>query len=258
MNEKINTEDLPKTNRRSRKTTEDTLKQIKPNLISVEKSPVPNGQRKSSAESVRGPALYQGMKFIPKLQTNFKTTPSEKIIESIKSRPTSLNREKQSSLVKQAIIKSTTKSSCNYSPKISIYNSTLIKHGSNENISSSFCKLNLSGLNSSSIVKTNSKPAGLLHTELRALKRLEYESQIKERERTASQVRLDLEREKIKKQLEEIKKLRSQSIVRSNPIKQYKPVEVKPSAKPLTNPISPNLGISFHLNSPSLHKSKLN
>jgi hypothetical protein len=87
---------------------------------------------------------------------------------------------------------------------------------------------------------------GLLHTELRALRRNEFEQQLKEKERMAVLKRRDLEMEKMRKQQEEINRLRSQLTFKSNPIKQYKPVEVKPSEKPLTEPRSPQFNASMH------------
>ena len=97
---------------------------------------------------------------------------------------------------------------------------------------------------------SETKPLGLMHTELRALKRSEYDQQQKEKERMAMLLRRDLEEEKMRRQQEEIQKIRSQRhTFRSRPIKQYKAVEVKPSTKPLTEPKSPQLGTSLNQSS---------
>lgn len=83
----------------------------------------------------------------------------------------------------------------------------------------------------------------LMHTELRALKRSEYDQQQKEKERHALMLRREHEEEKQRRQMEEIQKIRMQRhTFRSQPIKHYAPVEVKPSEKPLTEPVSPRLG----------------
>jgi len=115
----------------------------------------------------------------------------------------------------------------------------------------SISKVNESSSLSSSMAKrasgSLSRPIpGLLHTELRALRRNEFEQQLKEKERMAMLKRRDLEMDKMRKQQEEINRLRSQIIFKSNPIKQYKPVEVKPSEKPLTEPRSPLFNASMH------------
>lgn len=105
---------------------------------------------------------------------------------------------------------------------------------------------NLNSFNTSNMRKrSETKPCGLLHTELRALKRNEFDQSLKEKERMAILLRRELEEEKMKKQQEEIQKIRAQRNFRSRPIKHYKPVEVKPSEKPLTEPRSPQLGVSF-------------
>ncbi|RMZ95970.1 targeting for Xklp2 [Brachionus plicatilis] len=90
----------------------------------------------------------------------------------------------------------------------------------------------------------SAKTPGLLHTELRAIKRTEYDNQLKERERMAYLKKKDLEQEKMKKQHEEIQKLRVKNTFKSNPIKHFKPVEVKPSERPLTEPKSPQFAIN--------------
>lgn len=85
-----------------------------------------------------------------------------------------------------------------------------------------------------------------MHTELRALKRSEYDQQQREKERLALQQRRDLDELKQRREQEAIAQIRQQRhTFRSRPIKHYKPVEVKPSEKPLTEPVSPQLGTSL-------------
>jgi hypothetical protein len=96
----------------------------------------------------------------------------------------------------------------------------------------------------------------MMHTELRAQKRNEYDQHQKEKERQALLLRRDMEEEKMRRQQEEIQKIRMQRhTFRSRPIKYYKPVEVKPSEKPLTEPISPQLGTSLSTSSHIIHQT---
>lgn len=88
--------------------------------------------------------------------------------------------------------------------------------------------------------------SGLLHTELRAQKRLEFEQSIREKERLAAQQRLVYEQEKQRQEQELIQRLRNKSTFKSQPIRHYRPVEVKPSEKPLTSPKSPHIGSHQH------------
>ncbi|CAF0708526.1 unnamed protein product [Brachionus calyciflorus] len=104
-------------------------------------------------------------------------------------------------------------------------------------------KSNVSSLSGRKKSDSN-KPVGLLHTELRAMKRTEYEQHQKERERMANLKKQDLEQEKMKKQQEEIQKLRLKTTFKSNPIKHFKPVEIKPSERTLTDPKSPLLAMN--------------
>ena len=116
-------------------------------------------------------------------------------------------------------------------------------HASSARVNSSS---NLSSFNMSNMRKrSETKPCGLLHTELRALKRNEFDQSLKEKERMAILLRRELEEEKTRKQQVEIQKIRAQRNFRSRPIKHYKAIEVKPSEKPLTEPRSPQLGVSF-------------
>jgi len=96
----------------------------------------------------------------------------------------------------------------------------------------------------------------MMHTELRAQKRSEYDQHQKEKERQALLLRRDMEEEKMRRQQEEIQKIRMQRhTFRSRPIKYYKPVEVKPSEKPLTEPVSPQLGTSLSTSSHTINQT---
>lgn len=133
---------------------------------------------------------------------------------------------------------------------------------SDQALSISTDKLNAS--NASRIRKTSESNSSMnaapgLHTELRAAKRQEYEAHIRERDRKAEILKKELELEKLKRQQEEIQKIRNQRTFRSNPIKHYKPVEIKTSEKHLTEPVGPNLSTSqLRLNDISNNESSAN
>lgn len=78
------------------------------------------------------------------------------------------------------------------------------------------------------------------HTTKRMQERQEFEEKVN---RKQEQLRKQQEEEKQRKQQEEIKALRSQLIFKAAPIKQYAPVQIKPSDKPLVEPESPK----FHI-----------
>ena len=85
-------------------------------------------------------------------------------------------------------------------------------------------------------------PVGFLHTELRAQRRNEFDAIMKEKERLAAQQRQMYEQQKQQQEQEHIQRIRSRSLFKSQPIRHYKPIEIKPSERPLTSPISPHLG----------------
>lgn len=217
--------------------------------------------------------LYKGVRFIPKLGQKFQSgsfegnTPgkndknnkklTKQAVVEVDKKPSNLTRStpgKSASFKQQPnsqkktniitnMIKSKTSSKMSYSSD-NEFNST------NNSLDSTHDSTLGSRKKSD-----NNKPVGLLHTELRALKRNEYESQMKERERMANLKKQDLEQEKMKKQQEEIQKLRLKNTFKSNPIKHFKPVEVKPSERPLTEPKSPQFAINN--SSESKHVQKL-
>jgi hypothetical protein len=110
--------------------------------------------------------------------------------------------------------------------------------------SSSGSKL-MSGLNHLR-KKSATSGGGYLHTEMRALKRGEFEQQMKEKEKAANEMRRELEADRLRRIQEETQRLRTKSVLKVQPIKQYKPIEIKPSEKPLTDPKSPNLTATFN------------
>lgn len=85
-------------------------------------------------------------------------------------------------------------------------------------------------------------PVGFLHTELRAQRRNEFDAIMKEKERLAAQQRQLYEQKKQQQEQEHIQRIRSRSLFKSQPIRHYKPIEIKPSERPLTSPKSPHLG----------------
>ena len=118
---------------------------------------------------------------------------------------------------------------------------------------------NLDSANTSSILETNnrlndsktrkrtdtSKQNGnFLHTEVRALRRNEYDQMMKDRERQGALIKQELEAKELKRQMDEIQRLRMARSFKSNPIKHYNKVEVKPSERPLTEPKTPPLSAS--------------
>jgi targeting protein for Xklp2 len=78
-----------------------------------------------------------------------------------------------------------------------------------------------------------------MHTEIRALKRSEFEQQMKEKEKAENEMRRELEAKLILQEQQERQRLRALTNFKVQPIKHYKPIEIKPSEKPLTDPIAP-------------------
>lgn len=94
----------------------------------------------------------------------------------------------------------------------------------------------------SNCIQTNMNSFGTkLNTEQRAVKRQQFDQYLKDKERMQELVKKDLELQKANENKKEVQKLRSQMIIKSHPIKQFKPMEIKPSDKPLTDPKSPQL-----------------
>lgn len=135
--------------------------------------------------------------------------------------------------------------------------SNLMATKSAHNTSSGSSSMMTSASNSSHVrkISENKTPLGFLHTELRAQKRHEFDAIMKEKERLAAQQRLAYEQEKQRQEQELIQRLRSQTTFKSQPVRHYKPIEIKPSEKALTSPKSPHLGALVHNSSLSNKKN---
>ncbi|RNA02604.1 targeting for Xklp2 [Brachionus plicatilis] len=158
-------------------------------------------KRPDSCEKTRVPLpMYHGIKFIPKNKLPGVKSSIENLFEKSKYRSDSVSRPGNRHI--------------DSTPKVN--NSS-----------------NASSARSSSV-------SGLLNTEMRAYKRMEYERIKRDKERLAGMMKKELDTSRTQIEKDEIKKIRSNSVIRSNPIKLYKPFIVKPSSKPLTHPVSPN------------------
>nr|GBN01935.1 hypothetical protein AVEN_99837-1 [Araneus ventricosus] len=78
-----------------------------------------------------------------------------------------------------------------------------------------------------------------LYTEKRASERQHLEELKKAEELEKQRVLQEQKRIQEEQERIEIIKLRQELVHKANPIPEYKPVEIKPSAKPLTVPLSP-------------------
>jgi len=79
-----------------------------------------------------------------------------------------------------------------------------------------------------------------LHSDRRAEERAAYELERSAKEAGLEGQRREMEERKRRQEEEEVMKLRRAAVHKAQPIKHYKPVEVKPSTKPLTQPELPN------------------
>jgi hypothetical protein len=96
-------------------------------------------------------------------------------------------------------------------------------------------------LSSNSLRKKSATSSGFLHTEARAVERGKLYYVMKEKRRLDDQMKRELEAERLRREQEETQRLRNMRNFRAQPIKQYKPIEIKPSEKPLTEPKAPHL-----------------
>lgn len=96
---------------------------------------------------------------------------------------------------------------------------------------------------------TNSAvPEGFqLSTERRAKERLEFEKELCEKEALKARMEEERAREQEEREKEEIARLRQEQVHKAQPIKHYKPVEVKKSGAALTVPQSPNFSDRFRM-----------
>ena len=95
-----------------------------------------------------------------------------------------------------------------------------------------------------------------LSTEQRKEKWAEQERYRKEKEAELAQLQMALEKRKQEEEEEEIRRLRNAAVHQANPVRRYKPVEIKPSDKPLTVTESPRF--SERLRSRVRHASSTN
>ncbi|XP_071331214.1 targeting protein for Xklp2 isoform X2 [Trachinotus anak] len=86
-----------------------------------------------------------------------------------------------------------------------------------------------------------------LSTERRARERQEFERLASEKEALRALMEEEQRREEEQRQKEEIARLRHEQVHKAQPIRHYKPVEVKRSEVPLTVPHSPNFSDRFRL-----------
>ncbi|XP_060750655.1 targeting protein for Xklp2 isoform X1 [Tachysurus vachellii] len=86
-----------------------------------------------------------------------------------------------------------------------------------------------------------------LSTERRAKERLEFERALKEKELLRAQMEERQAREQEEREKEEIARLRQEQVHKAQPIRHYKPVELKQSEVSLTVPQSPNFSDRFRL-----------
>lgn len=80
-----------------------------------------------------------------------------------------------------------------------------------------------------------------LHSDRRAEERAAYELERSAKEAGLEGQRRELEERRRRQEEEEVARQRRAAVHRAQPVKQYKPMEVKPSTKPLTMPESPHL-----------------
>ncbi|XP_062247865.1 targeting protein for Xklp2-B-like isoform X2 [Platichthys flesus] len=86
-----------------------------------------------------------------------------------------------------------------------------------------------------------------LSTERRARERQEYERLVSEKEALRELMEEEQRREQEQRQKEEITRLRQEQVCKAQPIRHYKPVEVKKSDVPLTVPHTPKFSDRFRL-----------
>jgi len=88
-----------------------------------------------------------------------------------------------------------------------------------------------------------------LHSDRRAEEREKYEKERLKREVDLDQARREGELRRKQEEQEEVARLRRQAVHKAQPVKGYKPIQVKPSEKPLTHPVSPRLSQRSRANS---------
>lgn len=86
-----------------------------------------------------------------------------------------------------------------------------------------------------------------LATERRAKERMEFEKEMSEREALRARMEEERAREREQQEKEEIARLRQEQVCKAQPIRHYKPVELKKSDVSLTVPQSPNFSDRFRM-----------
>ncbi|XP_051961945.1 targeting protein for Xklp2-like isoform X2 [Xyrauchen texanus] len=86
-----------------------------------------------------------------------------------------------------------------------------------------------------------------LLTERRAKERLMFEKDVGEKETLKARMEEEMAREQEEQEKEEIARLRQEQVHKAQPIRRYKPVELKKSDMSLTVPQSPNFSDRFHI-----------
>ncbi|GJJ71244.1 hypothetical protein EMPS_03594 [Entomortierella parvispora] len=82
----------------------------------------------------------------------------------------------------------------------------------------------------------------VLQTDKRAEEREHYEQERRQKELVLEDIKAAKAREDELRELQEIRRLRQQTVVKLTPIRHYSPIEIHKSTKPLTTPHSPNIG----------------
>ena len=79
-----------------------------------------------------------------------------------------------------------------------------------------------------------------LNTDLRAKEREQFEAWKNEQEREKEEARLLLQKQKEEEEERMAREQREKAVVKANPIRKFKPVDILPSTKPLTAPETPH------------------
>eukprot|EP00092_Neocalanus_flemingeri_P022685 GFUD01024605.1.p1 GENE.GFUD01024605.1~~GFUD01024605.1.p1 ORF type:complete len:734 (-),score=225.55 GFUD01024605.1:140-2341(-) len=95
------------------------------------------------------------------------------------------------------------------------------------------------------VTKPSDKPLSeisnfTLHSDKRAEEREAFDLKVKQKEVDMEGAKREHEERRKREDQEEVVKLRKAAVHKAQPIRNYKPIEVKPSDKPLTYPSSPN------------------
>jgi hypothetical protein len=194
--------------------------------------------------------MYRGLKFIPKISTKLvpKSTSIEKGIASIQkqafekkpplnyTRPSVPAKSGVSSCLPKSKNNTTTDNSNLNRPPITerkisnesnLGNNTMLPPVARNSNKPPLTKLkttsSLQNIKSFSTQLAPAPSSGLLATELRALRRQEYENSKRQKEMLGNLMKRELEIQKTKQNQAEMKRLRENCIVRSHAIKSYKP-----------------------------------